>query len=138
MGCGWGAIGRWSRDGNVGKPRRGGESLAKELTKGLGIAGLVTIVRELVVMDFDEGREVLAGEGVAREVGSLADEVDGLGDRCEAVARVNLSGGKDAGCGFAGDSCGEAAAASDVDGLGASVGKGAARDGAADGTDEGG
>ena len=84
-------------------------------------------------MVLDEGGEVLAREGVAREVGLLADEVDGLGDRGEAVARVDLSGRKDAGRGFAGDSCGEAAAARDVNGLGASVGKGAAGDGAADG-----
>ena len=132
MGRYWGVIGRWSRDGNVGKPRFGGESLAEELTKGLGIAGLVTFVGELIVMDFDERCEVLASEGVAREVGLLADEVDSLGDCSEAVARMDLSGRKDAGCGFAGDTRGEAAAACDVNGLGASVGKGAAGERAGD------
>ena len=127
-----------SRDGNVGGLRFGGESAAKSLTKGLGIAGLVTVVGKLGIVVLKEGGEVLASEGVAREVGLQADEADGFGDSCEAVARTDLCGREDLGCGFAGDDSSEVAVTGDVDGLGASVGKGSARERAGDGADEGG
>ena len=137
LGCGWGVIGRWSRDGNVGIRRKGGETHAKGLTEGFGIAVLVSVVGELGVVLLDEGGEVLACGGVAREVGLQADEADGFGDSCEAVARVNLRGGKYAGRRFAGDNSSEVAVTGDVDGLGASVGKGAARERAGDGVEKG-
>ncbi len=138
LGCGWVVIGRWSRDGNVGESRFGGESAAKGLTEGLGIAGLVTVVGELVVVVLDEGCEVLACGGVAREVGLPADEADGFGDSCEAVARIDLRRREDLGCGFAGDDSSEVAVTCDVNGFGASVGKGSARERAGDGADKGG
>ena len=89
-------------------------------------------------MVLKEGGEVLASEGVAREVGLPADEADGLGDRCEAVSRTDLCWREDAGRGFACDDSSEVAVTGDVDGLGASVGKGSARERAGDGADEGG
>ena len=89
-------------------------------------------------MDFDEGCEVLACGGVAREVSSKADEADGFGDSCEAVTRTDLCGREDAGRRFAGDDSSEVAVTGDVDGLGASVGKGAARERAGDGVEKGG
>ena len=138
LGCGWGVIGRWSRDGNVGESRFGGESAAKGLTEGFGIAGLVSVVGELGVVVLDEGCEVLACGGVAREVGLLADEADGFGDSCEAVARTDLCGREDAGRGFACDDSSEVAVTGDVNGFGASVGKGSARERAGDGVEKGG
>ena len=138
LGRGWGVIGRWSRDGNVGIRRKGGETHAKGLTEGFGIAGLVSVVGELGVVVLDEGGEVLACGGVAREVGLLADEADGFGDSCEAVTRIDLRRREDVGRGFACDTCTEVAVTGDVNGLGASVGKGAARERAGDGADEGG
>ena len=137
LGCYWVVIGRWSRDGNVGESRFGGESAAKGLTKGFGIAGLVTVVGELGVVLLDEGCEVLACGGVAREVGSEADEADGFGDSCEAVTRTDLCGREDVGRRFAGDDSSEVAVTGDVNGLGASVGKGSARERAGDGVEKG-
>jgi hypothetical protein len=99
---------------------------------------LVTVVGELGVVLLDEGCEVLACGGVAWEVGLLADEADGFGDSCEAVARTDLCWREDVGRRFAGDDSSEVAVTGDVNGLGASVGKGAARERAGDGTEEGG
>ena len=96
------------------------------MAEGLGIAGLVTVVGELGVVLLDEGCEVLACGGVAREVGLPADEADGFGDSCEAVTRTDLCGREDAGRRFAGDDSSEVAVTCDVDGFGASVGKGSA------------
>ena len=108
------------------------------MAEGLGIAGLVSVVGELGVVVLDEGCEVLACGGVAREVGLQADEADGFGDSCEAVTRTDLCGREDAGRRFAGDDSPEVAVTGDVDGLGASVGKGAARERAGDGVEKGG
>lgn len=127
-----------SRDGNVGIRRKGGETHAKGLTKGFGIAGLVSVVGERRIVVLDEGCEVLACGGVAREVGLLADEADGFGDSCEAVTRTDLCGREDAGRRFAGDDSSEVAVTCDVDGFGASVGKGSARERAGDGVEKGG
>ena len=138
LGCYWVVIGRWSRDGNVGESRFGGESAAKGLTEGFGIAGLVTVVGKLGVVLLDEGCEVLACGGVAREVGLLADEADGFGDSCEAVTRTDLCGREDVRRRFACDDSSEVAVTGDVDGFGASVGKGSARERAGDGVEEGG
>ena len=99
---------------------------------------MVTVVGKLEIVVLKEGGEVLASEGVAREVGLQADEADGLGDCSEAVARTDLCRREDLGCGFAGDDSSEVAVTGDVDGLGASVGKGSARERAGDGADEGG
>ena len=118
--------------------RFGGESAAKGLTEGFGITGLVTVVGELGVVLLDDRSEVLACGGVAREVGLLADEADGFGDSCEAVTRTDLCGREDAGRRFVGDDSPEVAVTGDVNGLGASVGKGSARERAGDGVDEGG
>ncbi len=107
------------------------------MAEGLGIAGLITVVGELGVVLLDEGCEVLACGGVAREVGLLADEADGFGDSCEAVTRTDLCGREDAGRGFACDDSSEVAVTGDVDGLGASVGKGSARERAGDGVEKG-
>ncbi len=126
-----------SRDGNVGGLRFGGESAAKGLAEGLGIAGLVSVVGERGIVVLDEGCEVLACGGVAREVGLLADEADGFGDSCEAVARTDLCGREDAGRRFAGDNSSEVAVTGDVNGFGASVGKGSARERAGDGVEKG-
>ena len=68
----------------------------------------------------------------------MADEADGFGDSCEAVTRIDLRRREDVGRGFACDDSSEVAVTGDVDGLGASVGKGSARERAGDGTDEGG
>ena len=89
-------------------------------------------------MVLDEGCEVLACGGVAREVGLQADEADGFGDSCEAVARTDLCWREDVGRGFASDDSSEVAVTGDVNGLGASVGKGAARERAGDGVKRGG
>ena len=136
LGCGWGAIGRWSRDGNVGNRRFGGESAAKGMAEGFGIAGLVSVVGELGVVLLDEGCEVLACGGVAREVGLQADEADGFGDSCEAVTRIDLRRREDVGRGFAGDDSSEVAVTGNVNGFGASIGKGSARERAGDGVEK--
>lgn len=107
------------------------------MAEGFGITRLVTVVGERGIVVLDEGCEVLACGGVAREVGLPADEADGFGDSCEAVARVILRGGKFARRRFAGDTCAEVAVTGDVNGFGASVGKGAARERAGDGVEEG-
>ena len=107
------------------------------MAEGFGITGLVTVVGELGVVLLDEGCEVLACGGVAREVGLPADEADGFGDSCEAVARIDLRRCEDTGRGFAGDTCAEVAVTGDVNGFGASVGKGAARERAGDGVEKG-
>ena len=99
---------------------------------------MVSVVGELGVVLLDEGCEVLACGGVARELGLLADEADGFGDSCEAVTRTDLCGREDAGRRFAGDTCAEVAVTGDVNGLGASVGKGSARERAGDGVEKGG
>jgi hypothetical protein len=99
---------------------------------------LVSVVGELGVVVLDEGCEILACGGVAREVGLQADEADGFGDSCEAVTRIDLRRREDAGHRFACDDSSEVAVTGDVDGLGASVGKGAARERAGDGVEEGG
>jgi hypothetical protein len=99
---------------------------------------LVTVVGERGIVVLKEGGEVLACGGVARKVGLLADEADGLGDSGEAVARTDLCRREDLGCGFAGDDSSEVAVTGDVDGLGASVGKCAARERAGDGVEKGG
>ena len=106
------------------------------MAEGLGIAGLVTVVGELGIVLLDDRGEVLACGGVARKVGLQADKADGLGNCSEAVARVNLRGGKFARLGFAGDTCAELAVTGDVNGFGASVGKGAARERAGDGVEK--
>ena len=108
------------------------------MAEGFGIAGWVTVVGELRVVLLDEGCEVLACGGVAREVGLPADEADGFGDSSEAVSRTDLCWREDVGCGFACDDSSEVAVTGDVNGFGASVGKCAARERAGDGTEEGG
>lgn len=108
------------------------------MAEGLGITGLVTVVGERGIVLLDEGCEVLACGGVAREVGSEADEVDCLGDCGEAVARIDLRRRENTGRGFAGDTCAEVAVTGDVNGFGASVGKGSAGNGAGDGVEKGG
>jgi hypothetical protein len=99
---------------------------------------LVSVVWERGIVVLDEGCEVLACGGVAREVGLPADEADGFGDSCEAVTRMDLCGREDVGRGFAGDDSSEVAVTGDVNGLGASVGKGSARERAGDRVEEGG
>ena len=107
------------------------------MAEGFGIAGLVTVVGELRIVLLDDRGEVLACGGVAREVSSEADEVDCFGDSCEAVARIDLRRRENAGRGFAGDDSSEVAVTCDVDGFGASVGKGSARERAGDGVEKG-
>ena len=126
-----------SRDGNVGESRFGGESAAKGLTEGFGIAGLISVVGERGIVVLDEGCEVLACGGVAREVGLLADEADGFGDSCEAVTRIDLRRRENTGRRFACDDSSEVAVTCDVDGFGASVGKGSARERAGYGVEKG-